>query len=97
MRLVHTVAVPHTANMRSIFAGTSEDDSNVSHADSSAGVGLPHVATVSFPSPITKFSCSLTRQGDAKFLVAYPTDFSVWRVGRKGSQADNGRRALLRV
>ncbi|KAN0111366.1 protein serine/threonine phosphatase 2C [Russula decolorans] len=31
--------------MRSIFAGTSEEDSNVSHADHSAGVGLPHVAT----------------------------------------------------
>lgn len=31
--------------MRSIFAGTSEDDSNVSHADNSAGVELPHVAT----------------------------------------------------
>ena len=50
-----------------------------------------------FPPTNHSFSCSLTRQGDAKFLVAYPTNFSVWRVGRKGSQADNGRRALLRV
>jgi len=62
--LVHTVAVLHTPNMRSIFARTSEDDSNVSHADSSsAGVELPHTATVSFPPTNDFFSCGLTRQG----------------------------------
>lgn len=51
---LYSSCVSH-ADMRSIFAGTSEDDSNVSHAESSAGVGLPHVATVSFTPPTISF------------------------------------------
>lgn len=66
--------------MRTMSARASEDDPIVSDAAGSVSTGLPYVSTVSSPQRASA-SLPLTLHGDAKLLVPYPTNFSVWCVG----------------
>ena len=78
------VAVLHTPIMRSIFVGTSEEDSNLSHADNSAGVGLPHVATVSFPPPTIPFHAALRARETPNFWSLTQPTFRFGVLDEKG-------------
>lgn len=70
--------------MRSIFAGTPEDDSNVSHADNSAGVGLPHVATVSFPATNSFVHAALRARETPNFWSLTQPTFRFGVLDEKG-------------
>jgi Protein phosphatase 2C len=70
--------------MRSIFAGISEDDSNVSHADNSAGAGLPHVATVSFSPSNDFFHAALRARETPNFWSLTQPTFRFGVLDEKG-------------